>query len=94
MSELSEHQLLHRKWKSIGTKRSSDGEQRNPFVFMTWNHLADGLDVNGGFDTPVEHLRWEFRQPKIIQEIKDTNPDIFCLQEANHSTDVLAKEFT
>ena len=99
MSELQQQQLLlRREWKQLpaarGTISRQQGELKNHFVFMTWNHLADGLDVDGGFDTPVEQLQWAKRQPLIIQEIKETSPDIFCLQEANHSTDILAKEFS
>ena len=38
-------------------------------------------------------LQWAKRVPQIVEEIKNCAPDIFCLQEANHSSDVLSPTF-
>ena len=75
------------------TWTSFEDTGRSPFVLTTWNHLADGLDVNGGFsvDDP-SILVWRNRYPGIVDELKATESDIICLQEANHCGD-LAVEF-
>ena len=85
--------ILTRAWVPGKSKREISSVTSS-FVLMTWNHLADGLDVHGGFDVADPScLEWASRAPKIEQEIRDCAADIFCLQEANH-TDLMAPMFS
>lgn len=58
------------------------------FTVMSWNILADGLAQNGGFSVEPSLLTWEFRWPRIVQEIRCVSPDILCLMEANMYEDI------
>jgi endonuclease/exonuclease/phosphatase family metal-dependent hydrolase len=33
---------------------------------------------------PISCLQWEHRLPLILQEVREANADIICLQELNH----------
>ena len=68
---------------------------------VQWNILADGLSGNcedlGGFthsSFSSEIIKWEYRKPLIIKHLKDLNPDIICLQEADCWVNDLEKEFS
>ena len=58
------------------------------FTVMSWNILANGLAQNGGFTVEPSLLTWEFRWPRIVQEIQCVSPDILCLMEANMYEDI------
>jgi nocturnin len=63
---------------------------QHPFRVCTFNLLADGLAQSGDFvKVPISCLQWEHRLPLILQEIREADADIICLQELNHF-DVLA----
>lgn len=51
-------------------------------VVITYNILADKFAMGSMHSqTPPEHLTWEFRAPRILQEIAGYAADIVCLQE-------------
>ncbi|PNH12976.1 Glucose-repressible alcohol dehydrogenase transcriptional effector [Tetrabaena socialis] len=55
------------------------------FRVLQWNVLADGLAQTGGFyRVPPKCLEWEYRKPRLLQEILEADADIICLQELNH----------
>ena len=53
------------------------------FRLVTWNHLAEDLDVHGDFTVDPMCLPWSFRSPLVSRVISDINPDIVCLQEVS-----------
>lgn len=60
---------------------------------MSYNVLAYGNDTLTDFDYATkENLNFNYRAPRIIQEIKDSNADILCLQELNHVSDFYKPE--
>ena len=50
---------------------------------MFYNILADYLGVQQGINSE-ESYRFEYRAPRIIQEIRDNNADIICLAEIDN----------
>lgn len=47
-------------------------------------HTSPSLHRAPTLQAPAWVLSWEYRFPRIIQEIAEARPDIVCLQEANH----------
>lgn len=37
-----------------------------------------------GLQVPISCLQWEHRLPLILQEVREADADIICLQELNH----------
>jgi RNA exonuclease NGL2 len=70
-----------RTWKSVAP--ASFGHGSTDFTLMQWNQLADGLAQDGGFVVDPDILKWEFRGPRVLEEIRVVNPDILCMQEVN-----------
>ena len=65
------------------------------FTVMTYNFLADRL-AGQGYHThaSVPTLHFDFRGPRIFEEIKASNADILCLQEVDHWYDFYGARFT
>lgn len=59
------------------------------FRFVTWNHLADGLDVSGGFIVDPAILPWTYRAPLVADILRDANADIVCLHEATEPSRIV-----
>ena len=56
--------------------------------FMSWNIISRNYVKNEyhlHYSDPLI-LLWEYRHPLIIQEIKEANSDVFCLQEVTNGT--------
>lgn len=65
--------------------RSPNSPPAQHFTVLQWNVLADGLAQNGDFvKVDPKVLEWEFRVPLVMQEIKESEADVICLQEVNH----------
>ena len=62
---------------------------------MTYNFLADRL-AGQGYHThaSVPTLHFDFRGPRIFEEIKASNADILCLQEVDRWYDFYGARFT
>jgi mRNA deadenylase 3'-5' endonuclease subunit Ccr4 len=59
-----------------------------PIKFMSWNILSRDYVKNEyhlHYDDSLI-LSWDHRHPLIIKEIKEANPDVFCLQEVTNGT--------
>ncbi|XP_049848283.1 protein angel homolog 2-like [Schistocerca gregaria] len=54
------------------------------FKVATWNVLADGYTFPNYYSHCTAALNWSTRFPLIIQHIGRADPDILCLQEADH----------
>ena len=55
---------------------------------MQWNILCDAL--SDAFDrVPGELLKWNYREPLIIQHIKDLNADVVCLEEVDKFDEII-----
>ena len=60
---------------------------------FTWNILCDKFATTQLYGyTPTNALSWDYRKDRIIQEIRDRDPDILCLQEI--ATDVFRDFFS
>ncbi|KAK0720321.1 Endonuclease/exonuclease/phosphatase [Lasiosphaeris hirsuta] len=60
---------------------------------FTWNILCDKFATTTLYGyTPTGALSWEYRKERIIQEIRDRDADILCLQEI--ATDVFRDFFS
>jgi len=60
---------------------------------LTWNILCDKFATSSLYGyTPSGALSWEYRRDRIIQEIRDRDADILCLQEI--ATDVFREFFS
>lgn len=60
---------------------------------FTWNILCDKFATSTLYGyTPSGALSWEYRRERIIQEIRDRDADILCLQEI--ATDVFREFFS
>jgi len=73
---------------------------KHTIKLLQWNILADGLSaklptlggfVHEGFNQEI--IQWDHRRNLIIAYIRQNNPDIFCLQEADHWIDDLNYSF-
>ncbi|GAX79232.1 hypothetical protein CEUSTIGMA_g6672.t1 [Chlamydomonas eustigma] len=78
---LRTHTKLQRNFVRLADNKSASCQS---FKILTWNVLADGLAQNGDFvKTPLPLLEWSYRMPLIIEELKEAQADIICLQEVN-----------
>ncbi|EGO61628.1 glucose-repressible alcohol dehydrogenase transcriptional effector [Neurospora tetrasperma FGSC 2508] len=60
---------------------------------MTWNILCDKFATTTMYGyTPTGALSWEYRKERILQEIRDRDVDMLCLQEI--ATDVFRDFFS
>lgn len=51
---------------------------------LTWNILHEKYSTSGLYGyTPSEALAWEYRKQSILQEIRERDADIVCLQEVS-----------
>eukprot|EP00494_Astrolonche_serrata_P030113 UN30380 len=79
--------LLDRKFIQAIPKTEKD----QTFRIVQFNMLAHGLTgihtlsnpLKGFIKCPKEALQWNYRGPKILEEILRTDPDIICLQECD-----------
>lgn len=57
------------------------------FRLLTYNILSDDYLWDGVYDyVNVDILNWENRRIKIVERIKNLDPDIICLQELNSTS--------
>jgi CCR4-NOT transcription complex subunit 6 len=60
---------------------------------LSWNILCEKFATPAMYGyTPSEALAWDYRQARIIQEIRERDADILCLQEI--ATDVFTEHFS
>lgn len=60
---------------------------------LTWNILCEKFATASLYGyTPTKALSWDYRKLKILQEIRESNADILCLQEI--ATDVFREFFS
>jgi CCR4-NOT transcription complex subunit 6 len=60
---------------------------------LTWNILCDKFATSTLYGyTPTGALSWDYRKQRIIQEMRDRDADIMCLQEI--ATDVFREFFS
>lgn len=60
---------------------------------LTWNILCDKFATPQTYGyTPPDALSWEYRKGVILEEIRERNADILCLQEI--ATDVFSNFFS
>lgn len=60
---------------------------------LTWNILCDKFATPATYGyTPPDALSWEYRKGVILEEIRERNADILCLQEI--ATDVFSNFFS
>mmetsp|Transcript_15210 Transcript_15210/g.45875 ORF Transcript_15210/g.45875 Transcript_15210/m.45875 type:complete len:439 (-) Transcript_15210:670-1986(-) len=91
---------LHRKWGAViadsaapPVQPSAAREEPQQLRVLTFNVLADGLDVNGGFvQADPAALPWSARQHLLMDEIVAAGAHIVCLQECNHFHDFFAPQ--
>ncbi|NDD98877.1 endonuclease/exonuclease/phosphatase family protein [bacterium] len=63
------------------------------FRLVTYNILSDDYIVNGLYDHVNEEiLKWQSRRDKIVERIKNLDPDVICLQELNTTSFAYFKE--
>lgn len=63
------------------------------FRLVTYNILSDDYISNGLYDHVNEEiLTWKNRRIKIVERIKDLDPDVICLQELNTTSFEYFKE--
>ncbi|GFR46881.1 hypothetical protein Agub_g8522 [Astrephomene gubernaculifera] len=57
-------------------------EPRRTINVMTYNILAEKYTLGGWHSyCPTQHLKWESRRARILEEIESYDSDIICLQE-------------
>lgn len=62
--------------------RGSRAVDENPLTVVSWNILADQYtDDQFASNCSPEHLAWENRLPRIIDELISYDADVICLQE-------------
>lgn len=85
---------IRRTWGPIcPSDNSSEQQQRNPqqLVVLTFNVLADGLDVHGDFvKATADALSWQNRRALILEEVIASQAHIVCLQECNNFSNFYA----
>ncbi|KAK4229785.1 glucose-repressible alcohol dehydrogenase transcriptional effector [Podospora fimiseda] len=60
---------------------------------LTWNILCEKFATASLYGyTPTKALSWDYRKEKILQEIRESDADILCLQEI--ATDVFREFFS
>ena len=69
------------------------GSYADSFRLVTYNILSDEYLWDGIYDYVSDDvLSWENRRGKIIERIKELNPDVLCLQELNTASFECFKE--
>eukprot|EP00041_Stephanoeca_diplocostata_P015711 m.300842 g.300842 ORF g.300842 m.300842 type:complete len:456 (-) comp20132_c0_seq4:377-1744(-) len=69
-------------------KTAHDSSLSDSFVVVSYNILSDKLlDDNKYLYRARQQytLPWEYRAPRLVQTILETNPDVVCLQEVEQS---------
>lgn len=63
------------------------------FRIVTYNILSDDYIRKGLYDhVDAEILEWQNRRSKIVERIKNLDPDVICLQELNATSFAFFKE--
>lgn len=80
---------LNRKWINLSISNPPEARCR----IMHFNVLADELTKDSSFfNTDPEDLQWDTRKERLLDLIKETNPDILSLVECDHYEDFWAPE--
>lgn len=70
-----------RAWISLDEMDSSDADK---IQVLSWNILCDRAATQAAYGyTPSEALGWQRRRSVILEEIKERNADVVCLQEVD-----------
>jgi mRNA deadenylase 3'-5' endonuclease subunit Ccr4 len=74
--------------------RGSRAVDENPLTVVSWNILADQYtDDQFASNCSPEHLAWENRLPRIIDELISYDADVICLQEVGGLSNYTNLEF-
>eukprot|EP00117_Sycon_ciliatum_P014539 scpid81401/ scgid14761/ Nocturnin; Rhythmic message 1 len=89
--------LLNRSWISAEDgNEGKESETQQRFRVMQWNTLADALSpstpTENFVNCPTPVLAWENRKEQLLAEIKQTKPDVICLEEVDHFPDFFQPE--
>jgi len=63
------------------------------FIVFHWNILADYLSEDFPHSDP-NILKWEYRAPRILNIIKESNADLISLVEVDHYSDFIEPELS
>ncbi len=68
-------------------------EGLSDLTILHWNSLADQLAMDFP-SCPQEFLAWTHREPMIINELMQHNPDVICMEEIDKYESVFLPYFS
>lgn len=85
---------LHRDYIEISPANQNKPNYADVFRISSYNILADNVSFRIISQCPYKFLHFKYRSRRIVEEIENYKPDIFCLQEVDHFRKFYKPEFT